>query len=136
SILRPTSPFRTAETIRLAWKVFTSTPCDSLRAVRYARENPFKMWQPRDGVMEPLIDERDTKGTPWHSLPSQHTMGTLYVQTGGLEIAWRRVLDVDPPTISGERVVPFHLEGPESFDINTEDDWVEAERLALRSVPA
>ncbi len=128
AILRPTSPFRTAASIRLAWQVFQKTPCDSLRAVRVARENPFKMWQPRDGVIEPLVDERDSHGTPWHSLPSQQTMGTLYVQTGGLEIAWRRVVEADPPTISGERVIPFHLEGLEALDINTETDWQEAER--------
>lgn len=135
AILRPTSPFRMAETIRLAWKVFQSTPCDSLRAVRYARENPYKMWHPRDGVIEPFIDNLDTKGTPWHSLPSQQTMGTLYVQTGGFEMAWTRVVRAVPPTISGERVIPFHLEGPEAFDINTEDDWQEAERLCVEILP-
>lgn len=131
AILRPTSPFRTAQTIQTAVKCFQAWPCDSVRSVRYARENPFKMWQ-TGGEHQPiqtLIEALDEDGTPYHSLPSQQTMGTLYVQTGGLEIAHSRVLRGRPPTISGEVIYPIHLEGPDSLDLNTLDDWADAERL-------
>ena len=46
SLLRPTSPFRTAATIRRAWERFIAVPdADSLRAVRPVREHPGKMWR-------------------------------------------------------------------------------------------
>ena len=45
SILRPTSPFRTSETIQRAWQEFISQEgIDSLRAVEKCREHPGKMW--------------------------------------------------------------------------------------------
>lgn len=135
AILRPTSPFRTAVSIRLAHQCFSRWPCDSIRAVRRAHENPYKMWWPRVGEMiRPVFEKHDTKGTPYHSLPSQFTMGSMYVQTGSLEMAWTRVV-AETQTISGEIVYPFHQEGPETFDLNTEDDWAEAQRLIAQGVP-
>ena len=45
ALLRPTSPFRRAETIRRAWAAFVSDgEADSLRAVQLCREHPAKMW--------------------------------------------------------------------------------------------
>ena len=45
SILRPTSPFRLPETIRLAWQIFQDTlGADSLRAVEKCKQHPGKMW--------------------------------------------------------------------------------------------
>lgn len=131
AILRPTSPFRSAADIQHAFKLFMRTPCSSLRAMRAARENPYKMWWP-DGhgsLVRPFAPNRRADGTPYHSLPSQDTMGTLYVQTGGLEMAWTRCLHETPPTITGDAVVPFHLEGPAALDLNTDDDWRRAEAL-------
>ncbi len=50
------------------------------------------------------------------------------MQNASLEIAWTRVVK-DTGTISGTRIRPFFTDGLEGFDINTEDDWGEAERL-------
>jgi CMP-N,N'-diacetyllegionaminic acid synthase len=45
SILRPTSPFRKAETIRRAWDTFLAEEgVDSLRAVEKCKQHPGKMW--------------------------------------------------------------------------------------------
>ena len=45
SILRPTSPFRRAETIAKAFQHFVSqNGCDSLRAVERVEQHPGKMW--------------------------------------------------------------------------------------------
>jgi hypothetical protein len=35
-------------------------------------------------------------------------------------------------TISGDRVAPFFTHGYEGFDINTPDDWTQAEKLIER----
>jgi len=143
AILRPTSPFRTAETIKRAWEQLLKSPCHSLRAVQPVREHPGKMWQISYGVrMWPLIGqawpprgnnfpaEQCYECRPWHSMPTQ-MLPEVYVQNASLEMAWTFVLRAFD-TISGTHVAPFFTEGREGFDINTEDDWSEAERLACQ----
>jgi CMP-N,N'-diacetyllegionaminic acid synthase len=138
AILRPTSPFRTGETIRRAWTEFQQKqPCDSLRAVERARQHPLKMWVCgyRHGEMKPLIQrwpwpdgpEEEPGYTHFHSRPTQ-TLPHVYVQNASLEIAWTATVKTRG-SISGDRVMPFLTEGYEGFDLNTEDDWQQATRL-------
>lgn len=129
AILRPTSPFRTAESIRWAWNLFTMAHTfDSLRAVRAVAEHPGKMWTLHESghllTLQPLLMQ--PAGLPWHSSPSQ-TLPPVYVQTAGLEIAWTKTVN-QTGTIAGEKVLAHELRWPESLDINTEHDWWIAER--------
>jgi CMP-N,N'-diacetyllegionaminic acid synthase len=137
AILRPTSPFRNADTIRRAVKQFKEAKCSSLRAVEKVRQHPGKMWQDvlYGGFMQPLISKRwelpegptlCEGRIPWHSLPTQ-SLPTVYVQNSSLEIAWTWcVTTVD--TISGPKVAPFFTEGMEGFSIDYPEDWERAER--------
>ena len=143
SLLRPTSPFRTAATIRRAWAAFTSQQgVDSLRAVELCAQHPGKMWVVRGQRMFPLLplgsgppkggphkDEvgPHDEGQPWHSTPYQ-ALPQVYVQNASLEIAWTRVVR-ERRTIAGDVLVPFLTEGYEGFDINDAFDWIVAERL-------
>lgn len=119
ALLRPTSPFRTPETIQRAWEVFKAQqPCDSLRAVQRVTQHPGKMWvltrshlpggtsdNPAIGAavvrdrMRPLLPWMRTwtpgpgaqpYHVPWHSNPTQ-SLPEVYVQNASLEIAWRHV---------------------------------------------
>ena len=127
SILRPTSPFRTAETIRRAWSRFTAQDgVDSLRAVEKCAQHPGKMWIVRGERMFPLLPFGPSE-QPWHSTPYQ-ALPTVYVQNASLEIAWTRVV-FEGRTIAGDVIVPFFTEGHEGVDINDEHDWMLAERL-------
>lgn len=127
-LLRPTSPFRTAATIRRAWTLFTSQQgVDSLRAVEKCAQHPGKMWVMRGERMFPLLPFETTPGQPWHSTPYQ-ALPPVYVQNASLEIAWSRVV-LEKKTIAGDVVVPFITEGYEGFDINDPADWELAERL-------
>ncbi|MGH9346926.1 MAG: acylneuraminate cytidylyltransferase family protein [Vicinamibacterales bacterium] len=127
SLLRPTSPFRTADTIRRAWTRFTAQDgVDSLRAVEKCAQHPGKMWVIRGERMFPLLPFGPAE-QPWHSTPYQ-ALPPVYVQNASLEIAWTRVV-VERRTIAGEVMVPFVTEGYEGFDINDETDWIVAERL-------
>ena len=126
SILRPTSPFRQAATIRRAWESFSSeTGADSLRAVEKCRQHPGKMWVIRGTRMLPMLPF--TIGdTPWHS--SQYAaLPEIYVQNASLEIAWTRV--ARSGSIAGACIVPFVSEGFEGFDINEPESWWLAEHL-------
>jgi len=127
SLLRPTSPFRTAATIRRAWSRFVAqADVDSLRAVEKCAQHPGKMWIVDGDRMTPLMPS--APGTqPSHSTPYQ-ALPPVYVQNASLEIAWTRVV-FEGRTISGNVLTPFLTEGYEGFDINDPHDWMIAERL-------
>jgi CMP-N,N'-diacetyllegionaminic acid synthase len=136
SLLRPTSPFRTAATIRRAWARFAAQQgVDSLRAVEKCAQHPGKMWVVRGDRMFPLLPfglaapKPNGEGgeQPWHSTPYQ-ALPPVYVQNASLEIAWTRVV-FERRTIAGDVLVPFLTEGYEGFDINDPTDWMVAERL-------
>lgn len=131
AILRPTSPFRSAETIRRAWAEFQEKqPCDSIRGVQKARENPHKMWTLYDNSLCPIILRDMTYkafGVPSHSAPSQIT-NHYYIQNASLEISWTRNV-TERGSISGDVIKPFFTDGYEGFDLNTEDDFILAEAL-------
>ena len=135
AILRPTAPFRSAETIRWAWQMFTmARDFDSLRAVRPVSEHPAKMWQIYDDghmrTLRPLLLQ--PAGVPWHSSPSQ-TLPKIHVQTAGLEIAWTDTVR-NTDSIAGSRVLALELSGPEALDVNTEWDWFLCEELIRRGL--
>jgi N-acylneuraminate cytidylyltransferase len=127
SILRPTSPFRTAETIRRAWDRFAGRrDADSLRAVERCRQHPGKMWRVEGDRLLPLLKDGPTN-PPWHSMAYQ-ALPEVYVQNASLEMAWTRV-PLEEGTIAGTRIVPFFTEGYEGVDLNDEKDWMYAEHL-------
>ena len=144
SLLRPTSPFRSADTIRRAWSLFSSQEgVDSLRAVEKCTQHPGKMWVIRGRRMLPLLPFTTASaspttngegGTPWHSTPYQ-ALPPVYVQNASLEIAWCRVV-FERRTIAGDVLVPFVTEGYEGFDINDPYDWMMAEQLIRDGVAA
>jgi len=127
SILRPTSPFRQAETVQRAWQLFLSQEgVDSLRAVEKCKQHPGKMWVVRGNRMAPLLPLSPAE-QPWHSSQYQ-SLPEVYVQNASLEIAWSRVV-FQGRTIAGNVVMPFFTQDYEGFDINNEYDWKLAEEL-------
>ncbi len=126
SILRPTSPFRSADTIRRAWERLLATDADSIRAVEPVKQHPGKMWVLDGELMRPLLDQ-PAEGTPFHSQQFA-SLPPVYVQNSSLEIAWRRVVEAPRPSIAGDRVAPFLTEGWEGFSIYYPDDVARAER--------
>jgi N-acylneuraminate cytidylyltransferase len=130
SILRPTSPFRQAATIRRAWETFIADPgADSLRAVELCRQHPGKMWVWRGNRLLPLMPLSPGE-QPWHSSQYQ-ALPAVYVQNASLEIAWTRVVQ-QTHTIAGVNIVPFATEGYEGFDVNHQHEWQLAELLVGR----
>jgi CMP-N,N'-diacetyllegionaminic acid synthase len=129
AILRPTSPFRTGETIRRAYErlVELGDRADSVRAVEPARQHPGKMWTIEGELVEPLLPQPEGE-TPLHSRQYQ-ALPKVYAQNSSIEVAWSHVLDDAVPTISGRRVAPFFTEGAEGFSIDYPDDVELAERM-------
>jgi len=139
SILRPTSPFRQAETIQRARQEFLAEEgVDSLRAVEKCKQHPGKMWVVRGKRMMPLLPLGPPE-QPWHSSQYQ-SLPEVYVQNASLEIGWTRVV-FEGCTIAGNVLMPSFTQGYEGFDVNDPYDWKFAEELVrsgearLPSVP-
>jgi N-acylneuraminate cytidylyltransferase len=132
SLLRPTSPFRTAATIRRAWARFLELGdrIDSLRAVELCSQHPGKMWVLEGDLMRPLLPQ-PASGTPYHSSQYQ-SLPPVYVQNSSLEIAWTRILD--EREIAGSRVAPFFTEGAEGFSVDYPGDVETAERWVAEGI--
>ena len=137
SILRPTSPFRKAQTIRRAWDQFLKLDhVDSLRAVEKCKQHPGKMWVLREKMMLPLMPLQNEQ-QPWHC--SQYAaLPEFYIQNASLEIAWTRIV-TNSKSIAGDIVAPFFTNKEEGLDVNDEFDWWRAEYLlqqGLAKLPA
>jgi CMP-N,N'-diacetyllegionaminic acid synthase len=132
AILRPTSPFRSGDTILRAYErlVELGDRADSIRAVEPARQHPGKMWTLQGDLIEPLLPQPEGE-TPLHSRQYQ-ALPKVYAQNSSLELAWSRVLDDPVPTISGRRVAPFFTEGAEGFSIDYPQDVELAEQMLAR----
>ena len=129
AILRPTSPFRSAATIRRAYDrlVELGDRADSIRAVEKARQHPGKMWTVDGDLLEPLLPQPEGE-TPLHSR-QYHALPEVWVQNSSLELAWSRVLHDPLPTISGRRVAPFFTDDAEGLSIDYPEDVERVERL-------
>jgi N-acylneuraminate cytidylyltransferase len=128
SILRPTSPFRTGETIARAFDrlVELGDGADSIRAVEKCRQHPGKMWVIDGELMHPLLAQ-PAEPPPLHSRQYK-SLPPVYVQNSSLEVAWTRAV-TEQGSISGERVAPFLTDEAEGFSVDYEDDWDLADRL-------
>jgi CMP-N,N'-diacetyllegionaminic acid synthase len=127
SLLRPTSPFRGAATIRRAWDLFIrrDPPADSIRAVELCREHPGKMWVLDGDLMRPLLEQTPGE-VPTHSRQYK-SLPEVYVQNSSLEIAWTRI--TADGEIAGRDVLPFFTDPIEGLTIDYEEDWARAEQL-------
>lgn len=132
SILRPTSPFRTAGTIKRAWAEFLSNqPVTSLRAVEPVKQHPGKMYALTDGIvpfLRPVWDTTDcASDLPMRDKQIQ-ALPPVWVQNGSLEIAWAETV-YRYRSFSGPVIYPFRTRGHEGFDINRPEDVVIANWL-------
>lgn len=132
AILRPTSPFRTAATIRRAWREFQQGDGDSIRAVERVKQHPAKCWQQlTDGSIQPIMlganEYREGEIVSWYSCPTQ-SLPTVYVQNSSLEMAWTRVIS-EEHSINGYPIMPFFTDPVEGFAIDWPEDWDRAEAL-------
>ena len=133
-ILRPTSPFRTAETIQRALQEFMEKqPVDSMRAVEPTRAHPGKSWFLDDHsfpYMRPyysliLTEMSPTSHIAPYDMPTQR-LGRVLCQTACIHVAWTKTLELFN-NVSGSHIRPFFTQGDEGVDINTPEDLEFAE---------
>ena len=128
SLLRPTSPLRSAESIRGAFEKLIAYrgEADSIRAVQSVRQHPGKMWVLDGDYIVPLLPQPQT-GVPMHSR-QYHDLPEVYVQDSSLEISWVEVA-LGGGGIAGTRVLPWWPPGHEGLSVDYLEDWEQLERL-------
>lgn len=121
-LLQPTSPLRRpahiAEAVRRLWK----EDCDSVVSVieiphifspqraLHAGEGYLRFWLPTEGITR------------------RQQLETSFAQEGTL-FAFRRNLVIEQGTIYGSKCLPLVLSPDEALNLDTEEDWLEAERI-------
>jgi N-acylneuraminate cytidylyltransferase len=128
SLLRPTSPLRSADSIARAFEqlVAHADRADSIRAVEPVRQHPGKMWVLDGEHIVPLLPQPET-GVPTHSRQF-HDLPEVYVQDSSLEVSWVRVA-LSGGGLSGTRVLPWWPPGLEGLSVDYPDDWERLEQL-------
>jgi len=123
-LLQPTSPLRTAATVRRGLALFEQHGRRAVIAVSAVDTHPWLCYCVEGDTMRPFISARP-KNFRSQDLPPAHRInGALYLITP-TELRARRAF-------YGEDTVPLVLESrAEAIDIDTEWDWQMAE-LALR----
>lgn len=133
-IRRPTSPFVSSRTIsRAEWDFHEFPDATAMRAMRPVTEHPLKTWG-RNGLwMGPFAEANYPHNIEACSCPTQ-VLPKAWVQTAGLEIIRRSTLEAG--SLTGDRLLPLFLDGPEALDINTPEDWARAEEIAKTWTPS
>ncbi|MCE9613236.1 MAG: acylneuraminate cytidylyltransferase family protein [Lentisphaerae bacterium] len=126
--LRPTHPVRRHGVIDDVLQVLIRDPAlDAVRTVAEVLHPPYKMWRRDDaGRLQPLLDLPGI-AEPWNE-PRQRLPKT-YLHTGNVD-AVRTSVITQKHSMSGTAIFGF-LE-PESFDIDTDEEFHRAEQ-ALRA---
>ena len=93
----------------------------SLRSVTKTQEHPFRQWiKEGDFIRGFQQNNFEPYNIPRQELPES------YFQTGDIEIIRRSTLVSG--SISGNNVIPLFIEHQDMVDIDTDNDWKDAER--------
>jgi CMP-N-acetylneuraminic acid synthetase len=118
-ILRPTSPFRRAQTIQQCWVKYQKNPlARSLRTMRASEEHPNKAWLiiGPDQAVPWLSDSQYGCDLPTNSLAKSYYQDGLFYINAMENIKNSNILTHVP-------VIPHVTSFPENLDINTEEDF-------------
>jgi YrbI family 3-deoxy-D-manno-octulosonate 8-phosphate phosphatase len=128
--LRPTSPIRPPDIVDGAIQLLLDHPsADSVRGIVPSGQNPFKMWRVgENGHMLPLLSVPgmvEPFNAPRQALPQ------TYWQTGHID-AIRSCTILEKNSLSGEVILPLHIDPRYTIDIDTLKDWQRAEGLVTQ----
>ena len=132
--LRPTTPIRPSDLVDRSVAVLLAHPeADSVRGITPAHQNPFKMWL-MDGEDKPIHPVTTIPGIeePYNS-PRQ-ILPTAYTHTGLIDtIRPATILELN--SMSGRTILPILFDPSYDADLDTPEDWKEAEKRILHERP-
>lgn len=127
-LLQPTSPFRAPGLIDQAVSILQERDATSVITVRPVphRYNPHWVFQPdAEGVLRLATGERDP-------LPRRQLLPEAYVRDGRL-YAVRTGVVLEQGSLYGDRCLPLYQCDVEDINLDTLEDFANAERLLARS---
>ncbi len=128
--LRPTSPIRPKGLVNQAiQQLITHPEGDSVRGVIPSGQNPYKMWRMDGDRMIPLLrleEIAEPYNAPRQLLPAS------YWQTGHID-AIRVSTILEKRSLSGDVILPVHIDPSFTVDIDSIRDWNRAEWLVWHS---
>ena len=121
--LRPTAPFRQPEEIDSVVTMLQANPtADSVRSVHRAKWHPQKAYLWSTAMLVPFTSDHRANH------PTQDLDPVCYA-TGFIDAVRYRA--IQQGSMEGTTVKPWLSPPERCVDLDTEDDWFEAERLAL-----
>ncbi len=129
--LRPTTPIRPPDLVDRSVSLLLNHPeADSVRGITPAHQNPFKMW---------LMDEEDNPIRPLTTVPGidepynspRQILPKAYTHTGLIDtIRPATILELN--SMSGRTILPILFDPAYDADLDTLEDWKQAEQSLLR----
>ena len=122
--LRPTYPIRDVEDIdKMIELLLANKEIDSVRSIAPVTEIPYKMWKRNEeGMLTPILTEiKEAYNMPRQDLPR------IYYQNASIDVT-RGDIILKEHSMSGKRIYGYELN--QNFDIDTEEDFIMAERHA------
>ena len=125
-LLQPTAPLRQPDQIQAAVQMLTDTKCDSVVSVvqipqHYSPDFAYKV---EDGLLKPFLDGGGKVTRRQDTRPSYSRDGTIYA-------FWRDVF-INKHSIYGDDCRPLIIPDHLSCNLDTMDDWAEAETMILK----
>lgn len=124
--LRPTHPIREVGNIDDMVAMLEKDPdLDSVRSVSLAKQTPYKMWRFSDSQkMEPILHEDipEAYNAPRQKLPK------VYMQNACIDVVRSRTI-LGKNSMTGDHIAGYRMSY--DFDIDTEADFLRAERVQL-----
>lgn len=118
--LRPTYPIRNVEDIDNMISLLLQNDADSVRCIAPAKETAYKMWKENDdGTISPILNDiKEAYNMPRQELPQ------IYYQNACIDVIRTDVI-VNSNSMSGKKIIGYKMK--ENYDIDTEDDFRQAE---------
>lgn len=125
-LLQPTAPLRKAEHIQQAVKKLVDEKCDSVVSVVEVPRHyvPDFVLRLEEGKLKPFLDA-PLATRRQDARPAYSRDGTIY--------AFRRDVLVHKNTIYGDDCRPLTIPADQSCNLDTMDDWYEAEKRILKT---
>lgn len=120
--LRPTYPVRRISDIENMVKYMRDNPdIDSIRCIAPAKEIAYKMWfKDENNMLRPVMtDIPECYNMPRQQLPK------IYYQNACIDVVRTEVV-LNQHSMSGSKIAGYEMD--ENFDIDTEDEFLEAEK--------
>lgn len=125
--LRPTYPTRKLEILNETLDIFIKNldKYDSLRTVYEMEKSPYKMYNIEDGELKPLFKEVKGIKEPYNQC--RQLLPRTYIHNGYIDLIKTEIVE-KKGSITGYRIYPYLMSKEEYHDIDTEEDWKDAEK--------